>query len=339
MAFSYAVSRVLDHYPRLNPKRVQSRFAYASFASLEDRFVYMEVPKAACTAMKVLLRELYTSPPLKLFPRFRRETDRAMFVHARENAPLPPLTAFADKDQRELLEAPDVLRFTIVRNPYTRLVSAWRGKVFLCEPSVPDVYAAVRGTPPATGRKQPIGFAEFVAYLEDRTDEVWNAHWRRQVDLTFPNGLAFTHIGRTEDLDATIDILGRHLKRHQAIAIPRVNEGFVRPPAQFCEELARRVHALYEEDFAHFGYDVESWPRDQEDVPSSVSHDRFIDEIMERNVILAHLYTERDQMRRDYDAAYRFSLARVRDSLLRLAGRAKPPAAKRRAGDVSFPVP
>ena len=50
MAFSYVVARVLDSYPHLNPAQVEARLAYASFASLEDRFVYVEVPKAACTA-------------------------------------------------------------------------------------------------------------------------------------------------------------------------------------------------------------------------------------------------------------------------------------------------
>jgi hypothetical protein len=49
MAFSYVVSRVLDNYPHLDPKQVESRLAYGSFASLENRFVYVEVPKAACT--------------------------------------------------------------------------------------------------------------------------------------------------------------------------------------------------------------------------------------------------------------------------------------------------
>ena len=47
MAFSYVVSRVLDNYPHLDPKQVESRLG--SFASLENRFVYVEVPKAACT--------------------------------------------------------------------------------------------------------------------------------------------------------------------------------------------------------------------------------------------------------------------------------------------------
>src|SRR5437762_1753799 len=211
MAFSYIVSRVLDNYPHLDPKQVEARLAFGSFASLDNRFVYQQIPKAACTTMKMLFRELYDSEPLKLFARFLRETRRDMFIHARENIPLPPLTALEEKVQRDLLEAPDVLRFTIVRNPYTRIVSAWRDKVYLCEPSVEDVYAAVRGAAPAMGRKHPIEFAEFVSYLESRITEAWNPHWQRQVDLAFPKALAFTHVGKTEDLDATIGILRRHL--------------------------------------------------------------------------------------------------------------------------------
>jgi hypothetical protein len=319
MALNYVVSRILDNYSHLDPKQVEARLAYGSFASLDDRFVYVEVPKAACTAMKVLFREVYGSAPLKLFNPLRRETCRNMFVHARENVPLPPLTALEENDQRDLLEAPDVLRFTIVRNPYTRLVSAWRSKVFLCEPGVEDVYTAVRGVEPAIGRKYPIGFAEFVAYIEGRINEVWDGHWRRQVDLTFPKGLAFTHVGKTENLGATSSILGRHLKHRQTITIPRSNKGFIKPAAQYSEELARRIYALYEEDFTHFDYDPESWPHDEEDRPRIVSDDDIIDEVLERNVIIARLYSERDRLRKEYNATYRFSLARIKNKLRRLA--------------------
>jgi len=318
MAYSYIISRILDNYPHLDPKHVETMLFHGSFASLDDRFVYQQVLKAACTTMKILFRELYDSEPLKLFARFHRETHRDMFVHARENIPLPPLTALAEKDQRDLLEAPDVLRFTIVRNPYTRIVSAWRDKVYLCEPSVEDVYAAVRGAAPAMGRKHPIEFAEFVSYLESRITEAWDPHWQRQVDLAFPKALAFTHVGKTEDLDATIGILRRHLKHPQAIKVPHANEGVIKPAAHYSEDLAQRVHALYEEDFTLFGYDPGSWPRNQEDRPPTVSDECFTDEVLERNVVIARLYSEGDSLRQKYDAAYRFSLARVKNELRRL---------------------
>lgn len=318
MAISYVASRILDAYPHLDAEEVEERLAYGSFASIEDRFVFVEVPKAACTTMKSLLRELHQILPLKLFVHFNRQTRREMFIHARENIPYPSLNALDKKDQRDLLEAADVMRFAIVRNPYTRLVSAWRDKVFVCDPSVECVYGAVRGAAPAMERKQPIEFEEFVSYIESRKGKLWDGHWRRQVDLIFPKGIPFTHIGKVEDLSSTITLFGRHLGRQQAITISRANEGWIRPMTRYSKELARRVYALYEDDFVSFGYAANSWPRDQQCTTTIIAEERFVDEVIERNVIIAHLYSERDQLMAKYNAVYRFSLARIRNKLRRI---------------------
>lgn len=320
MPTGYAVSRVLDIHPHLDPSRVAARLGYASFASLEERLVYVEVPKAACTSMRVLLRDLLHAAPLTLYPGVSRETHRSMFVHARENAPLPALTTLPDAAQRELLESDDVLRLTVVRNPYTRLVSAWRDKVYLCEPTVEDVYAAIRGGAPAAADKRPIQFEEFVAHVEHTIDERCDAHWRRQVDLSFPRALAYTHIGRTENLGATVDLVAHHLRRQRPAVIPRANMGALRPPPHYTETLARRVHAIYATDFDTFGYDDDAWPRGEENRPLRVAEERFVDAVVERNVIIRHLYRERERLAAERDVAYRWSLARVRDALRRLFG-------------------
>jgi hypothetical protein len=192
MGTGYAVARILDVYPQLNSEGVEGVLAYGSFACVERRFVYVQIPKAACTAVKRLLREVVNASPLRLFGWSARETRRSMFIHDRDNVPIPPLTALDSALQRELLESPDVLRFTIVRNPYTRLVSAWRDKVVLCEPCVEDVYAAVRGEPPPLENKTILSFGEFVSYIERAT--YWDGHWGRQVDLCFPQALSFNHV-------------------------------------------------------------------------------------------------------------------------------------------------
>src|SRR5207253_3631085 len=87
-----------------------------------------------CTQMIELLRAVENAPPLKVFVDGQQETRRDQFIHARQNVPLPSLAHLDDKIQREVLESPDFIRITVVRNPYARLVSAWRNKVFLCEP-------------------------------------------------------------------------------------------------------------------------------------------------------------------------------------------------------------
>jgi sulfotransferase famil protein len=317
MAISYTASRILDAYPHLDPMQVEERLAHGSFASVKERFVYIEVPKAACTTIRMVLRELHGSAPLKLFTESARETRRDMFIHSRENIPFPSLNALDQKDQRDLLEASDVLRFTVVRNPYTRLVSAWRGKVFLCESDV-DVYAAIRDSAPPLEHKDPIQFAEFVSYLETMAGGLWDEHWRKQVHLTLPKGIPFTHIGRVEDLRSTIAIFIRHLDRHEAIIAPHANETSIKPLARFTKELAERVYALYEEDFSTFGYEAESWPRDQSVSAGVVSEERFVDEVLERNLIIAHLYSERERLMKEYNNVYRFSLARVKSKLRRV---------------------
>jgi hypothetical protein len=269
----------------------------------------------------MLLRELYGSPPRQLAPGFN--ADRHGSITARESVPLPPLTALGDAEQRQLFESLDVLRFTIVRNPYTRLVSAWRNKVFLCDPWIEDVYTAVRGEAPPIDKAFPVSFAEFVLHIENAVGRVWDAHWQKQVDLTLPKALSFTHIGKFETLPETIQVLMRRIKRDgQLNIIPKVNEVTVKLAPKFSAELAARVFAIYKEDFTTFDYDQESWPRQQDDEPSSVSEECFLDYVIYRNLIIRDLYRERDHLRHESDYLrrmhYRFSLARIQNKVWRM---------------------
>ena len=187
---SYAVSRILDFCPHLNGERVEWRLGYASFACVDRGFLYIEVPKAACTAIKTFLRSLFTDAPLRLFIENNRETRRDMFIHSRSNVPIPPITSLPGAVQRELFESPDVLRFTVVRNPYARLVSAWRDKVLLREPTVEDVHSSVHGD---------VTFAKFVAYIEQSNPANWDDHWAKQVDLCFPSAIPFQPYRKDRD--------------------------------------------------------------------------------------------------------------------------------------------
>lgn len=317
MSLGYAVSRILDACPGLTPGAVEKRLAYGSFAHLRDRVVYLEVPKAACTVMKMVLRDLYASTPLTLYPHMSRQTKRGMFVHARANAPLPALTELDDAAQRELLEDDDVLRFTVVRNPYTRFVSAWRDKVYLYEPTAEDVYVAVRGAAPDVAHKQPIQFSEFVAHVERTISATTDPHWRRQVDLTFPDAIRYTHVGKTENLPATIALLYRRAGHGLPQTMPRANGAALLAGASYTPTLAKRVHELYAQDFVAFDYDPAAWPCDVS-AQAGVSLERFVEEIMERNVIITHLYAERARLAREYDDVYRFSLTRLKNKWRRM---------------------
>jgi hypothetical protein len=247
-----------------------------------------------------------------------------MFVHDRANVPFPPITTLPESVQRDLLESRDVLRFTVVRNPHARLLSAWRGKVFLCEPGADVVYRVVRGERPGIDGKQPVRFEEFVQCLETQPDRVRNGHWEKQVHLAFPAAIDYGHVGRCERLPETADVVGRHLGYAGPVPLPHVNESALQPPAPYSAELAARVHTLFAEDFSAFGYDPADWPADgdQGDWDAWLTnHRRIVDALIERNLVIGHLYRERERLTSDMAATYHWSLARVRNKVFKMAQR------------------
>jgi len=77
------------------------------------------------------------------------------------------------------------------------------------------------------------------------------------------------------------------------------------------------VHDIYAQDFVAFDYDPAAWPCDV-DAESGVTLERFVDEIMERNVVITHLYDERARLSREYEDVYRFSLTRLKNKWRRM---------------------
>src|SRR5262249_27218434 len=108
---SYAIQRILDRYPFVEPLRVARRFRYNIFVNLSKRYMYFEVPKAACTAMKWLLHRIEHQH--RAIEWAFGETRRDMFIHHRKNLALASLVDLDNRTQREVLESPDFFRMTI----------------------------------------------------------------------------------------------------------------------------------------------------------------------------------------------------------------------------------
>jgi hypothetical protein len=310
---SYAVRMVQAKYPLLDAPTIAERLAYASFVSLRHRILYFETPKAACTTIKLFLRDLCDARPIAYPVGAQRESRRDMFVHIRSNVPLPSLVDLDEHTQQEVLTAADFLRFGIVRNPYTRLISAWRNKVMLCEPGYEYVYRAVMGDIPPVRAKRVLRFQQFLDYVESEPDlSSCNPHWRRQVDLLLCSAIPYSHIGKMEQLSETLSLIERHLRPAKPLRLANSNStGGGYGPMD--EAAAERIYRLYLADFEAFGYEKDSWRDitwsevDHEVVPQA----RFMDEIIERNLVISYLYEQYTEMESRHRAAYRFSLARA----------------------------
>ncbi len=167
------------------------------------------------------------------------------------------------------------LRFAIVRNPYRRLISAWRNKALICEPGYERVHENART------------FAQFLEFLEDLDLSTCNPHWRRQTDLLFSGAIPYTYIGRIEELSTTETLLGQHIKK--PVKFTNGNSGLNIGDPSLNERIARRIQLLYTSDFSTIEYSPDSW-RDIKERP--LSQEQVLDEIIERNRMISLLYDQ-----------------------------------------------
>lgn len=315
MKYPYAVERILDHFPKLKPSNIAGRLKVCTFVSLDKRYLYFQVPKAACTQIKHILRTIEGAPPIQFFAGRVWVTHREMFIHARPNMPLPSLIDLDDRTQREVLESQDFFRMTIVRNPYKRLISAWRNRVLFCEPIGREVYIKLRGSLPGVRNKSVVSFEEFVDYLENRCNlSTCDDHWRRQVDHIFFPALNFSCIGRVEQLGDALEKFEQHLGLSEPLVADGRNVSFPIGAASYTQELADKVYSLYQRDFEILGYDRNGWSASSNGKPArktGVPEKAIYDEIIERNLVILGLYEERKRLRAQLHRVSRLHLLTV----------------------------
>ena len=289
----HAVQVVLEQYKDLQPLKVATALWQRTYVNVAKRYMYFAVSKAACTSMKWLLYGLESGPaPLQLA---LYQSKRDNFIHRRDNVPLPSLVDLDNEKQRYILESPDVLRMTIVRNPYTRTVSAWHNKVQLCEPGgYVWVYIETKGQAPGPGAKLTLSLHEFARYLATNKNLTLNKHWKPQTDNLFFRAFHYSHIGKVEHLAETLCRFQHHLGRSVPFEIDRKNASMPLGHLPYDPELAALISRLYKQDFETFNYDPNVWPFEEQGGNRSAATSEAIyrDEIIERNIVIDRLSQE-----------------------------------------------
>lgn len=309
LALPYAVRQAADYYPTLSPESIRSRLAYATYVSVKHKYLYCEVPKAACTSLKALIHSVESLPRIEPLRGSLRETRREMFIHDRGQFRMPSLVDFDDAQQEHILTSPAFFRFTVVRNPYTRLESAWKDKVRTCAPNYEYLYRRLKGDLPRGNDPDSIvTFQEFVDTIDPNNLLSCDHHWRLQTANTLYPALNFTHIGRLEAMDDTLERFLSHVGRPDLKHAQSMNVS--ESSSCFTEALANKVWTLYRTDFTTFGYDAVRWPGAELSWPGAalvplaqarravVSESKYLEEVLERNVVIAKLYDIRDELDR-----------------------------------------
>ncbi len=220
--------------------------AYAIHCHPDLPVVYINNPKAACSTVKASLSSY-----------FDEKTGQKTFIpgrgiHSKSGKPfLSNLLDEGKKVREGIVQKP---LFSIARNPYSRLLSAYYHKILASDPPVLDWFCErfFLRRKKISGKSVPLSL--FLKLLVCDDPLLLNAHFRPQsVNLMLPYA-ELDFLGHVENMATTKDYLADH-------GIPLVTANI--SPPNYMDEVTQQMDAtctgllcsLYRADFEGLGYD------------------------------------------------------------------------------------
>lgn len=237
----------IDKVSTIKPK---ADFVSLTYISLRNRYVYLAVGKAANSTVKHHLYELEYAGT-----RFKPRS-----VHDRQSAPLLSPFQLPDDMLEEVFTSPKYYRFSIVRNPYTRLLSCYLDRI------VPQSGAAYRQLVRALGRPEgaSVSFPEFIRTACAQEPFAQNNHWRLQVAEICAAAIPYDFVGKQENFAEDMGKIWARIAPDRpapefarANKSPSITGASSRLHEYYTPELVELVRSAYRHDFEHFGYSTD----------------------------------------------------------------------------------
>ena len=210
----------------------------------DKKIIYMSVPKNACTSLKTMMCQLAgKSAPEKMGDVHRMNYLASLGGTVEESV--------------IMLTSSDWFRFCFVRNPYDRLISAYKSKIAPGTKENNFQKFKMRINKMRGCGIDGITFRDFVLWVQAETNR--DSHWEIQTKLLKTDLIDYQFIGKVERLDKDANTLYSILKV-PVIPLQRLNvTSPVSLPKVYIQELADIVYEIYQSDFKQFGYDRDSW--------------------------------------------------------------------------------
>lgn len=238
----------------------EKQFNYLINISPKLDFIYFTIPKNACSTILVLLRSLLEE----------NISEIKSNVHDRKkSAFLSPSDIGYDKFL-DILKDSEVFKFTVVRNPYSRILSAYLDK-FIQLPKHNmksyELFLSQLVTKEQVDKyiQSPnLSFLEFLTFVSYQQPYFMNEHWKPQLMLGMMNFIADNQIYRFENLDNSIDNLIDNLKnRGYDIEKVKKDECTFKPHSTQADQLIKSYYTdkcldifnqIYADDIEQLGY-------------------------------------------------------------------------------------
>ncbi|XP_065184542.1 carbohydrate sulfotransferase 14-like [Sycon ciliatum] len=216
------------------------------------KFLYCYTPKIACANWKKILKVLDEKA---IHP------NDGVLDHMRD---VKFLSNYPEAEIEKRLRT--YYKFTFVREPVSRLVSAFINKFreikdFQLRFGVP-IIKKYRANPPESTRGDDVTFDEFARSLFDSSPERYNEHWMSVENLCQPCVVNYDFFGAYENLEAEANFLIRQVNASKRVAFPspqsyykpasldKVRAMFLSLPEDHRQQLVK----LFENDFRMFNY-------------------------------------------------------------------------------------
>ncbi len=254
---------------RIRRSNYYAPFFQSSLTLMQNsNVVYIENSKVGCTKIKKSLLELDNWPR-----RWNDIIEKEVHIHNKEITNMIGPEHLTGAGLVRILRHPSYFRFGFVRNPYDRLLSAYKDKILAPQKS-PDkrnyVPVACKIKAKMTGRKSneidlddtPVSFGEFVEFVSKQRSFDMDRHWFHQHLTMWQPYCQFHFVGRFEnfsnDLAKVLETIGAPAQLVKS-AGSKDNASFKAKQKFYDARLAEMTYLTFSKDFETYGYDKNSW--------------------------------------------------------------------------------
>ncbi len=238
-----------------------NRLEYGLLISSKHKFIYLDNPKTGCSSIKASLIELEYRNTIDEFkiPTVCDGNNQRL-IHNRAEIPFQSLSAFKQHpDPLKYLIQQQYYLFSLVRNPYTRLLSAYYNKIVGNKPLKQQILRLLYNNKPQALTTY-VSLAEFIQVICSQPVTTLDPHWGLQSNLILFNVLQHDFIGKFENYAQDYVTIFTRLCNTQPIPKLRHrnsnNKNLYTTPITelITPRLQAAIYKQYQVDFENFGY-------------------------------------------------------------------------------------
>jgi hypothetical protein len=234
-----------------------------SFVLAEHKMVYIPVTKVACSALRWMVADLAGADFSRFYRASGAHQSRLMTIHSKRTPWqfAPQIRRVPPELRAEISRDNGWFVFAVIRDPWTRLWSAWQSKFLVRHTPYVREYGDEPWFPRIPTKPDDIldDWLRFVEAAPWRTNPLLkqDRHFRSQYSSVRPQGINYSKIYDLHDMSALFADIHTHLRElglDKELYTPRANENPVPMTAEALEHGADEwIRKLYKRDFAEWG--------------------------------------------------------------------------------------